>query len=164
MACLHPLKAYQSRNGNVTMGRAPPDTAPLALPCGGCLGCRTARAKEWALRCQLELQEHDHAVFTTLTYDEKYLPPTLNKRHLTLWLKKLRKRTGTTQPVRFFACGEYGEQNARPHYHAILYGLSTKDTQAAGAAMQSTTGQQCPYQNTYTMHGSKQQQQNKKRY
>lgn len=81
-------------------------------------------AKAWALRCQLELQQHQSAVFTTLTYNDENLPPTLQKRDLQLFLKRLRKhRPPTTRAIRFFACGEYGETNSRPHYHAILYGL-----------------------------------------
>lgn len=34
---------------------------------------------------------------------------------------------GSARPIRYFACGEYGEQTARPHYHAILYGISEKE-------------------------------------
>lgn len=80
-----------------------------------------AKAKEWALRCKHELQRHPTATFATLTYDTDHMPITLQKRHLQLWLKRLRKLQNQTQPIRFFACGEYGERNHRPHYHAILY-------------------------------------------
>lgn len=86
-----------------------------------------ANARAWALRCTLELEQHRSATFTTLTYNDQRLPPTLEKTHLALFLKRLRKRMGPTRPIRFFACGEYGEQNGRPHYHALLYGASTKD-------------------------------------
>lgn len=86
-----------------------------------------ASAKAWALRCHLELQQHDSATFTTFTYDEKHLPPTLQKRDLQLAIKRLRKAVGTARAIRFFASGEYGEKTERPHYHAILYGLSVRD-------------------------------------
>lgn len=121
MACYHPLTAWRTKSGTVQLAKELPDAEALRLPCGGCLGCRMARAKEWALRCHLELQQHQHAVFTTLTYDETHLPPTLDKIHLQRWLKRLRKTSA--RPLRFFASGEYGEQNSRPHYHAILYGM-----------------------------------------
>lgn len=80
-----------------------------------------ARAREWSLRCSLELQLHDKAAWTTLTYDEEALPPTLRKPDLSGWLKRFRKAMGPTR-IRFFGSGEYGEQNGRPHYHVLLYG------------------------------------------
>lgn len=36
-------------------------------------------------------------------------------------MKRLRKRFGPN--VRFYMCGEYGEQLDRPHYHACLFGV-----------------------------------------
>lgn len=78
----------------------------------------------------LELKEHEHATFTTLTYEDEKLPPTLRKRDLQLFIKRLRKGRKTNR-VRFFACGEYGERTHRPHYHAILYGLSAAHDAAA---------------------------------
>lgn len=122
MACHHPLRAWRTKSGTISLGRELPDADSLRLPCGGCLGCRMAKAKEWALRCHLELVDHDHAAFTTLTYSDEHLPPTLRKRHLQLFLKRLR-RSKPARRIRFFAAGEYGEQNQRPHYHAILYGI-----------------------------------------
>lgn len=128
MACFHPLQAWRSPGGAVTLAREQPDSTTLRLPCGGCLGCRQSKAREWALRCHLELTQHRDAVFTTLTYDDAHLPPTLSKRDLQLWLKRLRKATRRTptRNVRFFAAGEYGETRGRPHYHAIVYGLSER--------------------------------------
>lgn len=83
-----------------------------------------AYAKAWALRCQLEYQIHKETAWTTLTYDETHKPVTLDKKHLSGFIKRLRQ--ATNKPIRFFASGEYGEQNDRPHYHAIIYGLAHK--------------------------------------
>lgn len=127
MACFHAIPAWRTRNGNISIGKELADSFPLRLPCGNCLGCRMASARAWALRCHLELQQHDNAAFTTLTYDEERLPPTLSKRHLQLFIKRFRKNVGAARPIRFFACGEYGEQRGRPHYHAIIYGASEAD-------------------------------------
>lgn len=125
--CFHPLRAWRTTAGAVILAKEPPDSTRLHLPCGNCLGCRWRAAQAWALRCHLELQQHHSAAFTTLTYDDANKPPTLDKRELQLWLKRLRKhhaRSKTARPIRFFACGEYGTATDRPHYHAILYGLS----------------------------------------
>lgn len=75
------------------------------------------------IRSRFELRDHKVACWSTLTYDEDHLPPTLDKRHLQLFFKRLRKY----QKVRFLACGEYGELTYRPHYHAILFGIAEGD-------------------------------------
>ncbi|AXH77355.1 MAG: replication initiator protein [Microviridae sp.] len=106
--------------------------APFLLPCGSCVGCQISRAREWAIRCSLELQLHPVASFVTLTYAEKYVPPTLSRGpdgHLSRFVRYLRRDVGK---FRFFGCGEYGDQGGRPHYHAILFG--TADREAAQAA------------------------------
>lgn len=56
----------------------------------------------------------------TLTYLDD--PWTLLPRDLQLFLKRLRKEV--KRPVRFFACGEYGDESGRPHYHVVLFGVS----------------------------------------
>lgn len=101
------------------------------LPCGSCLGCRMSRAREWALRCSLESSFHAETCWVTLTYDDAHVPPTLHKPHVSGWLKRLRARLGDRR-IRFFASGEYGERTERPHYHAILFGVS------GGSAIQDT--------------------------
>lgn len=107
--------------------REPLDTeAPrdyLRLPCGRCLGCIKSKAREWAVRCMLEMRDHEYATFVTLTYAPKYLPPTLSREHLSLYIRYVRRE----HPIRFFGCGEYGEENGRPHYHAIIFGAHPEE-------------------------------------
>ena len=50
----------------------------------------------------------------------------LVKRDLQLFMKRLRKRF-PDQTIRFFACGEYGSLNLRPHFHIVLFGLELDD-------------------------------------
>lgn len=126
MACFHPLQACQTKDRKIRIGQQLPGADLLYLPCGNCLGCHLATAKSWAIRCTLELQQHESAVFTTLTYDETHNPGTLQRRDLQLWLKRLRSSNG---PIRFFASGEYGETTKRPHYHAIIYGMAVQQQQ-----------------------------------
>lgn len=104
----------------------------MRLPCGNCVGCRSDRAKQWALRCSLELQQHPTGAVATLTYASA--PPTLRKADLSGFLKRLRMSVARSdhqnaRPVRrlrFFASGEYGDRFARPHYHVLLFGLDSK--------------------------------------
>lgn len=85
---------------------------------------------------------HVQSTFCTLTYRPDTLPhttltdqdtgevvqglPTLTRKDLSSWLKRLRERyhreIENSSPLRFFACGEYGDNFWRPHYHAILFG------------------------------------------
>lgn len=125
MPCYHPLRAWRTPSGDVKLGKDRPDGALLQLPCGNCLGCRTNYAQTWALRCQQEFHEHDSAVFATLTFDEDHKPLTLNKEDVSKYIRKIRKQFD--HKLRFFASGEYGEQTQRPHYHAIIYGVSELD-------------------------------------
>lgn len=125
MPCYHPIRAWRTPNREVKLGKDRPDGTLLQLPCGNCLGCRTNYAQSWALRCQLEYHEHQAAVFATLTFDEEHKPLTLNKEHVSKYIRKIRKHFD--QKLRFFATGEYGEQTQRPHYHAIIYGPSELD-------------------------------------
>lgn len=84
----------------------------------------------WAARCVHEAQLHAENCFITLTYDEEHLPrrPTsLNPDHLRNFFKKLRHTTGPG--LRYYACGEYGDQTFRPHYHALLFGYDFRDKQ-----------------------------------
>lgn len=70
---------------------------------------------------------HELSTFVTLTYAPDKLPSggTLVPDHLRLFMRNLRH--ASTAPVRFFACGEYGEELSRPHYHAILFGVDFPD-------------------------------------
>ena len=97
----------------------------LLVPCGKCLQCRIKRRTEWTLRLTHELDYHEDSSFITLTYQDKYLPEncSLVKTDLQKFFKRLRKRI-RPRKIKYFACGEYGEKTYRPHYHAIVYGLS----------------------------------------
>lgn len=121
MACYSPFKAHRLPNGVVKFGSGPDPGGfqPLRIPCGRCLGCRESSARDWALRAYLELWDHASAAFVTLTYAPEHVPPTLNKDHPQLYMKRLRL---SGRKLRVFGCGEYGDRFGRPHYHLILFG------------------------------------------
>lgn len=99
----------------------------LQIPCGGCIGCRLDRSRQWAARLMHEAKYHELKSFLTLTYSDENLPEggTLVKRDFQLFMKRFRKEHGGK--IRYFMCGEYGDGNDRPHYHAIIFGCDFPD-------------------------------------
>lgn len=139
MPCYHPISAWQllnvkTANGKPTISFKNPYARPSAsrvgiqVPCGQCIGCRLERSRQWAMRCVHEAYGHDDNAFITLTYAPEHVPPdgSLIKSHFQKFMKRLRKAI-SPKLVRFFHCGEYGEKNQRPHYHACLFGYDFPD-------------------------------------
>ena len=104
------------------------DARKLRIPCGQCIGCRLRRSQEWATRCVHEASQHKENTFLTLTYERVPYGGTLVKRHLQLFMKRLRK-SQPARKIRFFAVGEYGEQLKRPHYHLLLFNYWPQDSE-----------------------------------
>jgi len=135
MPCYSPLIGYRSKELTARNKRKivfnlkyAKDDSEVTIPCGSCIGCRFEKSRQWALRCVHEASLHDENCFITLTYSQEHLPAdhSLDKTHFQKFMKRLRKHfTGTT--IRFYHCGEYGEKNNRPHYHACIFGLDFPD-------------------------------------
>lgn len=121
------------------------------------------KRNEWTFRIKNELKHAESAHFITLTYNESEEPwcyvgfplsalkfseaikkddfsqriPTLNKRDLQLFLKRLRhdqdqlegivslteKNPLKWPKIKYFAVGEYGTKKDRPHYHLIAFNI-----------------------------------------
>lgn len=128
MPCYRPLKAFRTGSGDVVFAelRRSDIVSTLWLSCGQCIGCRLERSRQWAIRCVHEASLHKRNCFITLTYDEKHCPKdySLNYRDFQLFMRYLRRRVGK---VRFYMCGEYGDLNQRPHFHACLFGVDFPD-------------------------------------
>lgn len=99
---------------------------PQLVSCRKCLECMQTRANEWAVRGHFELQEHKENCFITLTYDDDHNPIVLQKKHMQLFIKRLRKSIGDKK-IKYFAAGEYGDKKLRPHYHIIIFGHDFDD-------------------------------------
>ena len=139
MPCLSPLEGYQHISGKWVSKRD--DTiGPMAVKCGQCLGCRIDKRTEWRNRIVHESTQWPTNSFITLTYrdqvhcteeelaERKHLPidGSLKKSHHQKFVKKLRKRF-PRQTIRYYHCGEYGDENDRPHYHTAFFNLSFDD-------------------------------------
>jgi hypothetical protein len=142
MPCFHPITAYRLAGQKTNDGQRnaitfdPSKAIPFSefkIPCGQCIGCRLSKSREWAARCVVEAKSHKNNMFLTLTYDDAHLPEddSLHYEHFQLFMKRMRKyfmsRFG--QQLRFFMCGEYGDKLGRPHYHAIIFGVTFVDKQ-----------------------------------
>ena len=100
----------------------------VRIACGQCVGCRLKRSREWAIRCMHEASLNDVNCSITLTYDDDHVPPFNSLRYSDFqgFMKRVRARFSRVR-VRFYMCGEYGEDFGRPHYHALLFGLDFLD-------------------------------------
>lgn len=145
MPCYHPLHGYRSRSINPTGKRnivfnqsEGYKDFPVSVPCGQCIGCRLERSRQWAIRCVHEASLHETNSFITLTYSPEHIPKdnSLVLKHYQDFMKRLRftfdhednNDLGIVQKnIRFFHCGEYGEESARPHYHACLFNCDFPD-------------------------------------
>ena len=144
MPCYSPLKGFKSKEtGGIVFKRSKEAGAAMEVACGQCLGCRLDRTRMWATRICHESSLYDDDggnSFITLTYDDDHLPPDggLRKSDFQKFMKRLRKFF--PQKVRYFMCGEYGDQCVhglekcpycghlhRPHYHAILFNCWFQD-------------------------------------
>lgn len=103
------------------------------VPCGKCRECKMDYARQWANRMVLEAQDWPSNLFFTATYNNANLPiqassgsPTLDKRDIQLFMKRLRKEFAP-RTVRYYFAGEYGSKTHRPHYHAILFNIGLQD-------------------------------------
>lgn len=71
---------------------------------------------------------HGRNSFITLTYSDEHVPQDYSVKlvHFQNFMKRLRKAQSPS-PVRFFACGEYGDEKFRPHYHALIFNYDFPD-------------------------------------
>lgn len=99
------------------------ENAAVSVPCGKCPICLKKRAMDWCFRLEHENRVSKSSCFITLTYEQPPLTengiPTLCRSDLTNFIKRLRK--STHEKLKYYAVGEYGTKNRRPHYHIILF-------------------------------------------
>lgn len=128
MACYSPLKGWAKQGGGFTMsGQEAFNDMKMEVACGQCVGCKLEKARIWSCRIMNEARLHPVNAFVTLTYDDDIKLEKepdwdygLQITDLQKFFKRLRKWK-EPEKIRFYACGEYGDQTFRPHYHAIIF-------------------------------------------
>lgn len=123
--CISPIK-IKNRSLHFTKENNPYN---LFVPCGRCYECRQQKQDEWFVRSFLQWQYNieNSTFFYTLTYNNASLPysmgvPSFSKRHVQLFLKRLRKELSKECVVlKYLISSENGERYGRPHYHGIFY-------------------------------------------
>lgn len=136
MPCYHPMLAYRAKEPNPETGKRsivfnPNDgisSMSVTLPCGQCIGCRLERSRQWAIRCMHEASEHEENSFITLTFNNENLHPSgsLQLEDFQKFMKRFRKAIHPLK-IRYYHCGEYGENLGRPHHHACIFGYQFPD-------------------------------------
>lgn len=105
----------------------------VLVPCGRCVDCLKRRQQDWSIRIQKEtddcLSKGGSSYFISMTYDDEHLVytesdiPSLYPPDLQSFIKRLRRVLDYDLKVklRFFGCGEYGDDFDRPHYHVVVW-------------------------------------------
>ncbi|WNK13922.1 MAG: replication initiator protein [Microvirus sp.] len=122
MKCLRPKNIGNPKTGE-----------QITVRCLRCYPCQQFRAQNWTIRLSEESRHSIGNWFITLTLADEHLTysdynPTLSKRDLQLFWKRLRKKAESIHhKIKYYAVGEYGSETKRPHYHAILFNTKIKD-------------------------------------
>lgn len=134
MPCYSPMIACRQTDGSMRFSHAAGKAfragsmpaGALGLPCGQCIGCRLERSRVWAMRCVHEASLYDSSVFVTLTYDDDNLDRrmSLDFDDLKSFFHRLRYYV---PGFRYYACGEYGDVTARPHFHVLFFNFFLED-------------------------------------
>ncbi len=115
----------------------------MEVACGQCFGCRIDHRLMWSIRIIHEASMHQYNYgnsWVTLTYREPhdctkkqfkkahYVPKgySLTPSHVSNFIRSLR-RANRSHKIRYFYCGEYGDENQRPHYHLCIFNHQFKD-------------------------------------
>lgn len=127
MACTNPIPVKTAKG-------------MINVPCNQCIACRVSYQESLMFMAQNELlftyKNGFGASFCCFTYSDENLPEngSLKKEHLQLFNKRCRQYVDihyNKRRYKFVACGEYGEDFGRAHYHVIFLGLSDVEALAA---------------------------------
>lgn len=128
MACLRPitLRNPKYKDTDKSIFDILPKDWMLSVPCGKCLECNKAKARDWRARLLLEVdywtKQKKKCYFVTFTLsDDTYDYWCLNSdKPVRLFLENYRRKVGKS--CKHFIITELGKTTQRLHYHGILFG------------------------------------------
>lgn len=139
MACLYRINKFDRNKFHARYNLSRSNKSVFSFRCGQCMNCRLQSCMELSWFSNLELlscyKKGLSSSFCTITYSDAFLPLvrcgseincSLRKSDLQNFFKRSRqwlKRNKIDFPLKMVACGEYGLDRGRSHYHFILFGL-----------------------------------------
>lgn len=117
-------------------------------PCRRCMACRIQKRTYYTMLSRFECftyyQKNQGSSFITLTFDDDNLPKngSLDINTGKKFIKRLREHlsrcddfpkkevlnfghSSFVPDFKYYLCGEYGDSDGRPHYHAIIFGVDS---------------------------------------
>lgn len=139
----HNMKYYQTKYRKVDQ-----------IPCGRCIECRLAYTRQKANQMYAEYlsRNKENCYFLTLTYNDENLKEhetvntetgevfhgiSLCKEDVQKFWKRLRYYKSQDE-ISYVIAGEYGPASMRPHYHAIVYGLTIDSSKSKYLGLSET--------------------------
>jgi len=140
MPCYAPLQGYKDITTGGLVFNKNNAHSKMEVACGQCLGCRIDHRLMWSIRIVHESCMYPDNSWVTLTYRDPsacndkqfknghYIPEkySLTPSHVADFIRALRKANAPKE-IRYFYCGEYGDENQRPHYHMCIFNHSFED-------------------------------------
>ena len=112
----------------------------LQVRCRRCPNCIDTRKSNLTFRLKEEVNASLHAHFVTLTYSDDNLTinengvADLNYKDVQLFIRKIRndavRKYNWQEKIKYYALGEYGPKNLRPHWHLIFFNLPPDFTES----------------------------------
>lgn len=124
MKCYQPvLIKHRAKAGQLTKKGEQKYSGNVLVPCGRCLACKEAKAREYTTRFIKEATYYKYKIFATLTYDNENITKDygLDKKEIVKYLKRVQKTAKKNKiEYKYYLTGEYGDLESRPHYHIAI--------------------------------------------
>lgn len=143
--CTNPILLYYNTKEHKYVVNDSPDTdmtRAIWASCGKCPECKKNRKQSYTVRARAEYQKYgpQRCFMLNLTVNDfcidKVFPDnSLVHTEFQKFMKRLRRKlelNGIDVKIKYVVCGEYGDGNDRPHFHAIIYGWKPDDLKPFG--------------------------------